>query len=66
MVSKHGIEIRRAKIWLDSDAKTEMFNGGVFRGFGAHPPFAEDWRLESNASSRRRHGGLAVEVPAFY
>ena len=31
-----------------------MYNGGVFRGSWAYPLFAEDWRLDSNASRRRR------------
>ena len=42
-----------------------MYNGEVFRGSGAHPLFAEDWRLENNTSSRRRHGGLGAETPAL-
>ena len=36
----------------------------VFRGSGAHPLFAEGWRLENNAYGRRRHGGLWAEPPA--
>ena len=38
---------------------------GCFGDRGAHPTFAKDWRLENNASSRRRHEGLVVEPPAL-
>ena len=31
----------------------------------ANPPFSEDWRLESNAPSRRRQGSLEAEPPAL-
>ena len=34
MLSKRGIEISSAKTWLDSGAQPEMYNGGLFWGFG--------------------------------
>ena len=46
-------------------SKNVSWGKGVFRGFGEHPLFAEDWRLENNASSRRRHGGLEAEPPGL-
>ena len=39
---------------------------GVFRGFGAHPPFVENWRLENNSSSRRRHDGAPSAQKILY
>ena len=63
MLSKHGIEIRSAKTMTRfRRAARNVQWGGVFRGSGAHLSFAEDWRLENNASSRCiARGGLGAE-----
>ena len=63
MLLKHGMEIRSEKTLLDSDAQPEMYNGEVFRGSGPHLLFAEDWRLESNASSHRIATGVRGRSP---
>ena len=44
MLSKHGIDIRRAKTWLNLDAQLEMYNGVGCSGDLGHIPICR--RLE--------------------
>ena len=37
MLSKHSMEIRSAKTWLDSDAQPEIYNRGVSGIWGTSP-----------------------------
>ena len=65
MLSKHGIEIRSAKTWLDSDAQPKMYNGGYFGELGLIPYLLKTGGWRTTPPAVIGTGGLGAEPPAL-